>query len=111
MDLRLHALGPNYQGKQSLAVFQTEGRKREAGRVGNKERMESEKKQSFNTAPLLITHEDSLFGHQLFSSFFFLFFWKKFLFKARGVKHWVLGYANVTLSSLLQASKCYGETL
>jgi len=69
MDLRLHALGPNYQGKQSLAVFQMEGRKREAGRVGNKERMESEKNKPFNSPLLLITHEDSLFGHQLFFYF------------------------------------------
>lgn len=40
MDLRLHALGPNYQGKQSLAVFQMEGGKREGyGRVGEQTEM------------------------------------------------------------------------
>jgi len=44
------------------------------------------------------------------TSYFFIF-GEEIPFKARGVKHWVLGYANVTLSSLLQALKCYGETL
>lgn len=54
MDLRLHALGPNYQGKQSLAVFQMEGGKREGyGRVGEQTEMRDwneasgEKKQAF----------------------------------------------------------------